>query len=107
LVLLVSCMLCSTLQGQQRFFLPQVANGANFRTTFVIVNSSATDTASGEITLTKDDGSDFTVNIPGEGSRNRFAFTLAPGASWFPQTDGTGSLFTGAATVTSNINIGV
>jgi hypothetical protein len=89
--------------------LAQVAdgafNGGSFKTSFLIFNISLT-TANVVLTLTKDDGSPFTVTIPGVGTNSTFNLVLGPGASVFLQTDGSGSLTAGAATITSDVPIG-
>jgi hypothetical protein len=94
---------------QTDFNLPQVANGAfdggSFKTTFVLFNISSSQ-ANVSLALTKDDGSPFPVTIPGQSTNSTFNLTLAPGASAFLQTDGTGSLAAGAAKITSNTPLG-
>ncbi len=92
---------------------PQVANGSygsvSFKTSFLIFNISPS-AANVVLTLTKDDGSPFTVTIPGSGAgtgtNSTFSFSLAAGASVFLQTDGLGAGTAGAATVTSNVPVG-
>ena len=93
--------------------LAQVANGSygsvSFKTSFLIFNISPSP-ANVALALTKDDGSPFTVSIPGSGpgtgTNSSFTFTLAAGASVFLQTDGSGAGTSGAATMTSNIPVG-
>jgi hypothetical protein len=100
----------SRSSSQVDFNLAQVANGplegGTFRTSFLIFNISAA-RAGITLSLTKDDGSPMTVNIPGTGTGSTFSITLEPGASAFLQTDGSGVLTTGAARVSSNAPIGV
>ncbi len=96
--------------AQYEYLLPQVAtgtfSGGSFRTTFVIVNNNST-AAFLEIALTADDGSALSVNMPGLGSGSEFPIMLAAGATFVYQTDGTGDLRAGAATVTSTQALGV
>ena len=94
---------------RKNFSLAQVANGTfdggSFQTTFLLFNISNTSTTV-TLSLTKSDGTPFTVNIPGTGSNSTFTFQLAVGASVFLQTDGLGSLAAGAANISSTQPIG-
>ena len=89
--------------------LPQVANGTlpwgSFRTSFLIFNISS-NAANVELTLSKSNGTPFVVTIPGQGTAGTFNFTLAPRASLFLQTDGSGALAVGAARINSTAPIG-
>ncbi len=93
--------------------LAHVANGSygsiSFKTSFLIFNISSTP-ANVTLALTQDNGSPFTITIPGSGAgtgtNSSFSFTLAAGASVFLQTDGLGAGTSGAATVTSNVPVG-
>ena len=93
--------------------LAQVANGSygsiSFATSFLIFNISAAP-ANISLALTQDNGSPFTVTIPGNGpgtgTNSSFNFTLAAGASIFLKTDGLGAGTSGAAIVTSNVPVG-
>ncbi len=88
--------------------LAHIANGASgigFKTSFLIFNISQS-TANVTLSLTKDDGTPFSLTIQGSGTSNTFNFSLAPNASVFLQTDGLGSIATGAATITSNVPLG-
>ena len=86
--------------------LAHIANGSfgsiSFKTSFLIFNISQS-TANVTLSLTKDDGSPFPVTIPGSGTSASFPISLAPNASVFLQTDGSGGASTGAATITSNV----
>jgi hypothetical protein len=89
--------------------LAQVANGsyggASFKTSFLIFGVSP-GTANVTLSLTKDDGSPFSVTMPGRGTNSTFSFSLAKDAAMFLQTDGAGALAAGAATIISNAPIG-
>jgi hypothetical protein len=92
---------------------PQVANGSygsiSFKTSFLIFNT-ASSTANVVLALTQDNGSPFTVTIPGSGpgtgTNSNFNFSLGLGAAVFLQTDGLGAGTAGAATITSNVPVG-
>jgi len=96
---------------QVEFQLPQVANGVypagSLRTTFILFNLAGSN-AQVDVNLTRDDGSPFAVSIVG-GAQNSSSFRvdLAPGASAFLQTDGSGALAAGGARVESNVPVGV
>jgi hypothetical protein len=91
-------------------YLPHVANGSfaggSFRTTFLLFNNTDGENAV-HLRLTQDDGGLLAVTIPGLGTGSEFAITLAPGASRIFQTDGSGPLATGAATITTGLPIGL
>ena len=77
-----------------------VFNAGSFRTSFLIFNISSA-AANITIALTAP------TTISGLGSGTSFTLPpLAPGASLFLQTDGTGALVSGAAAITSNVPIG-
>lgn len=77
-----------------------VFNAGSFRTSFLIFNISSA-AANITIALTAP------TTISGLGSGTSFTLPpLAPGASLFLQTDGTGTLVSGAAAITSNVPIG-
>jgi hypothetical protein len=92
------------------YYLPQVANGSydggSFRTTFVFFNNHNS-AATVLMTLTDDSGNGLTVTIPGLGTDSSFNFTLPAGATRMYQTNGSGSLKAGAATIFSTAPIGV
>ncbi|MBI2820713.1 MAG: carboxypeptidase regulatory-like domain-containing protein [Acidobacteria bacterium] len=100
----------SRSSSQIRFNLAQVANGpfsgGIIRTSFLVFNISSV-RATVTVSLTRDDGSGFVVTIPGAGTASTFTITLEPGGSAFLETDGSGTLTAGAATVTSSAPIGV
>jgi len=93
----------------KEFLLPQIANGpyvgGAIRTTFVLFNVSDA-SADIEVSLTKDDGTPFAVDVGG-GPESALSRTLAPRRSVFLTTDGAGTLSSGAARVTSSAPIGV
>jgi len=96
---------------QLEFQLPHVANGVysggSVRTTFILFNLSAGN-AQVDVNLTGDNGSPFPVSIVG-GAQNSSSFrvNLAPGASAFLQTTGSGTLAAGGAAVKSDVPVGV
>ncbi len=95
----------------QTQYFPQVANGSfgngAYKTSFLITNISAKP-ANVTLSLTDDNGNPVNMTIIGQGKHSNFAFSpLASGASLSLQTDGTGSLTTGAATIASDVPIGV
>ena len=87
-----------------------MANGdygdGSFRMTFILFNKSDAET-SALLELTGDTGQPMNLTIPGSGSGSQFTVPLPAGATKILQTDGTGSLAVGAATVTSAAEIGV
>jgi len=99
-----------TSSTNQTLNLAHVANGVyangSFKTSFLIFNISASP-ANVTLALTQDNGNPLSVTISGRGAGSSFTFNnLAPGGSLFLQTDGSGSLAGGAATITSNVPIG-
>ena len=92
------------------FNLPQVANGkfseGSIRTSFIVFNISSA-AASINLSLSRDDGSPFSVTIPGMGTSSSFSLDLNPGAAAFFGTDGAGELAAGAAVVDSDQPLGV
>jgi len=104
----------SNQDGRTQFNLPQVANGfdpssgTRMKTTFIVFNNSP---SGGDVSfsLKKPDGTPFPVTIPGgqaNGAAN-FIRHLAPGASAFLETDGSGPLSVGSAQVSSTVPIGI
>ncbi len=96
--------------AQNQYYLSQVANGDSggyrFRTSFILFNNTDTDTAV-DLKLTSDSGAPFSVTLIGVGTGSEFSISLIAGATRFLQTDGSGALATGAATVDSPVSIGV
>ncbi|HYK87865.1 MAG TPA: kelch repeat-containing protein [Acidobacteriota bacterium] len=92
------------------YYLPHVANGSfdsgSYRTTFVMFNNSDV-SVNTSLKLTKDDGSPLSASIPQLGTGSQFSFTLPRAATRIYQTDGSGALATGAATVSVSSPIGV
>ena len=97
-------------RAEERYYLSQVANGASggasFRTTFVLLNNSDVE-ARTVLKLTGDDGKPLIVNLGGLGSRSEFEIVVGAGATQILQTDGAGTLVSGAATLTASGPIGV
>jgi len=108
-LLLASCCLVDGAFAQNQYYLPQIADGncgaGTYRTTFVLINNTnAKVTAT--LDLSDDGGRPLTLAIDGD-TDNRFAVQLPGGATRLLQTDGKGSLVSGAAEVTSTGPIGV
>jgi hypothetical protein len=104
-----SCPVVSKSSTQTTVHLAQVVNGTypeqSYRTSFLLFNISAS-TANVSISLTRDDGTPFAVAIPGLATNSTFNFTIEAGKSLFLQTDGTGAVDKGGATIISNVPIG-
>jgi hypothetical protein len=101
----------STRSTERKLYLPQVANGSfgsgGYKTSFLITNISETP-ANVTLNLTDDKGFPLSITISGQAKQSSFAFSnVAPGASLFLQTDGLDNLTTGAATISSNVPVGV
>ncbi len=102
--LFMTCFPILSIYAQNRYYLPQVANGnyggGSYKTTFLLVNNTDTDTTA-SLKLTADNGGPLTLTIPGYGTSDSFNISVPAGGSQMLQTDGRGSVATGAATVTS------
>jgi hypothetical protein len=100
----------STAFSAAKYYLPQVAigsyDGGSFRTTFVFFNNHLT-TSNVTLKLTNDDGTPMTVTIPDLGTNSSFTFLLGSGSTQIFQTDNSGTARAGAATITSDSEIGV
>jgi len=95
----------STAFSSTSYFIPQVAVGSSYTTTFVFFNNGSAST-NVTLTITKNDASPLSVTIPGMGTNSTFTFTLPVGGSKFLVASST-SDNVGAATVTSENPIGV
>jgi PKD repeat protein len=95
--------------AQNLYYLPQIANGSwdtgSYRTTFLLFNNTAL-SVTATLDLYDDGGHPLAVGIGGTTS-SHFVIPLPSGASKAIQTDGQGSLVTGAAKVTATGVIGV
>ena len=107
LSLIFLCLLGARLSAQQQYHLPQIANGGNFRTTFVVSNTSMSERATGRLQLTDDNGDPLAVRMRGGESNYQFPLALDPGQSMVLETDGSGPLAAGAADITSDKPVGV
>jgi len=101
----------STLTSKRmKYYFPRLADGpsitATLRTTFLLTNLSKKP-ANVTIGLTREDGSPWTVAIPGMDPNNAFQTTLEAGASAVWQTDGAGPYAAGAATVQADAPVSV
>ncbi len=96
--------------AEQQYYLPQVVDGrferGSYRTTFVLFNNTDANVTL-SLKLTSDAGAPLTVGIDHLGRASAFDVFLAAGATEILQTDGTGPIVTGAASVTASANIGV
>ena len=108
--LFVSLFLVHSAYAQNTYYLPHVANGnygpGSFRMTFILFNNGDTDT-SALLVLTDNNGQQLTMNIAGLGAASQFSIPLPAGTTRILQTDGLGSLVSGAAVVMSAAKIGV
>jgi hypothetical protein len=108
--LFVSLFVANGAYAQNKYYLSHVANGnygpGSFRMTFILFNNGDTDTTA-LLELTNDNGLPLIMTITGLGAGSQFTIQLPAGASQILQTDGLGSLVSGAAVVTSAANIGV
>ncbi len=88
------------------YYLAQIANGhsngGSYRTTFIIFNTTD-DTwfFSSSMKLTDDSGNPLPLTIPDWGTHTEFSFTIWPANTILLQTDGSGDLVVGAATLTA------
>ena len=96
--------------GQVQYYLPHVVNGGSggrvFRTTFIFFNNSNVDIKA-SLKLTNDSGTPLTAVLGGVGPRSDFNIYVSAGGSQILQTDGSGALVTGAATVSAPSSLGV
>jgi len=110
--LLFACFFLGSTAFSATYYVPQVVVGSTggdspYSTTFVFFNNN-TATSNVTLTLTGNDGSPLTVTFPGVATNvSTYSFTLLPGGTRILQTDTSGALVTGAATVTSDLAIGV
>jgi hypothetical protein len=108
-VLIVSLLLANQAYAQNRYYLPQIANGdygaGNYKMTFVLFNQTDTDTTA-NLDLTDNDGNPLVLTVDGT-TASSFAIQLPAGATRLLQTDGQGAVVAGAATVTCAVSIGV
>ncbi len=86
----------------EELVITHLGNGGGLQSDVVIFDPSSTAIASGEVNFFNDDGTplDSSVFLPGGNS-----FTLSPLGSATLSTTGVGDLFTGSATISSNIPI--
>jgi hypothetical protein len=115
MVVLIFCLfVAGSAALSSTYYLPQVAIGAytgedgkvySYRTTFVFFNN--TNTANYvTMVLTDNDGNPMKANISGLGKNSTFSFQLGAGSTRILQTDSSGNIHTGAATITSDSDIG-
>jgi hypothetical protein len=106
----LALVLAKSVYAQNTYYLPQVATGlftgGSYRTTFILNNNTDADTTA-QLQLTDKLGNPLMVTIAGFGTNNQFSVPLVAGATRMLQTDGTGSMISGSATVTCSIAISV
>jgi hypothetical protein len=89
--------------------LAQVVNGSfgggSYRTSFLLFNLTSR-TANAVLALTKDDSTPLVVTIPGRGTDSTFQVAVPGNGSVFLQTDGSGAVAAGGATLTSTEALG-
>ncbi len=90
-----------TINNNARF-IAHLANGAGIRSTLVLVNPSATQQASGTVSLFSTGGTPLRLAINGVPRDGLFDFALPPGGSAQYFTDGQGELITGSIEVGSD-----
>jgi len=95
---------------RMKFYYPRLVDGpsigATLRTTFLLTNLSKKP-AKVTIVTTREDGSPWTVAIPGMDPNSMFETIVAPGTSTALQTDGAGVYAIGGASVQSDGPIGL
>lgn len=92
--------------GQNRFNLPQIANGNGFRTTFILFNNTMSPVTA-TLTLRDNDGAPLSMSIPELANGSEFQVSLDPGETRFLQSDGEGDLKVGSGIVTATGPLGV
>ncbi|RPJ87327.1 MAG: carboxypeptidase regulatory-like domain-containing protein [Acidobacteria bacterium] len=100
-LLLTFAAFCLSVCAETLYYLPHIANGqagaTSIRTTFIVLNRSGVSQQL-HLILTKDNGDPLPVTLTGYGSpQSTYLLTLNPGQTRFLQTDGNGSLASGAA----------
>jgi len=96
----------STSSSQTAFSLAQFADGAGYKTTFMLFNPS-TSTANVTIDLYQNDGTALSVTMTGgSSSASHFAYQLGAGQSKFVQTNGASGGLVGAVAIGSDRAIG-
>jgi len=88
------------------FTLPQIANGAGIKTRFVLYNLG-TSAGTATLKLTDDNGQPLVVKLSNNQTNSQFNLALPANGSLFLDTDGSGTVKTGAATIESTVPIGV
>src|SRR5512144_2454086 len=108
LMVLLFLFLANDAYAQNKYYLPQVANGnfgsGSYRTTFLFVNNTDSD-AGAVLKLTGNNGLPLAMTIGGLGTNDTFSFPVPAGGSRTLRTDGLGDMVTGAATVTATSGI--
>ena len=84
----------------------QIGNGEGMSSTFILVNPSSSQFATGTVDLFDAQGKGLAIGINGQTREGRFSFEVPPAAAGFYETDGVGDLTTGSARISSNISLG-
>jgi hypothetical protein len=115
LVVLAFCLLfVGSTAFSETYYLPHVGLGSygsgsdsyGFTTTFVFFNNTTTN-ANVTLKLTNDDGTPMSATIPELGTKSTFSFVLPQAATLIYETDNSGDVRSGAATITTDNPIGV
>ncbi len=105
----LSGLIAQSASAQVQSIMPHIADGlfpgGSFRTTFIIVNNTDSET-SAVLRLTGDNGDALALTIAGHGTGSIFNLTLGSGATQILQTTGSGDLVTGTATIASGAAVG-
>ncbi|MDA2929648.1 beta-propeller fold lactonase family protein [Acidobacteria bacterium AH-259-O06] len=84
----------------------QFGNGEDISSTFILVNPSSSQPATGTVSLFDSEGKALATAINGQTQKGSFSFKVPAAAAGFYQTDGVGDLLMGSARLTSNIALG-
>jgi len=88
--------------GRNKTAFPQVANGAQWVSSIVLTNPSATETVTGSLNLLNDGGQPLLVSLNNQPPAETVSFAISPlGGATFT-TDGAGDLVSGSAQVSSD-----
>jgi hypothetical protein len=116
LVIIAFCLFfaASTALSSSKYYIPQVAVGTfpqngtlyGYQTTFVLFNNTSAN-SNVVLTLTTDEGEPLNTTLVDVGTGSTFNLALEPGKTKIIQTNDTGAMRTGAATVASDLDIGI